>query len=311
MATKKHADVGYLTGLVTEGGAAVVVAASEVLEEEDVPHSFLAIHKDKAWKVFEEEVDIVSVASGSGRHARHLISLGMHGEIIINEPGGVHHEHVHKGKNGPSSLRTMNEVRAFDGIFVAVGMRRQVYRRKIDAGKWARHDDGVLLPEQSLEIAGLLSVDGFTEDEIYAVGYQGEIWLRDAQRWQKLDSPTSARLECVRCGDDGTVVACGAGGLVLRGRGLQWAIVEANGVDSTLKSAAFFKGRWYLADEDGAIFLIDDAGLLADTAFEKLNATTGTLDANAETLISVGEEDLVLFDGKKWQRLSHPAIDPT
>lgn len=311
MATEKHADVGYLTGLITDGGVIVVVAASEKLEEEDVSHTFLAIHKEKSWKVFEEEVDIVSIASGTGKHARHLISLGMNGEVIINEPAGVYHEHVHKGKNGPSSLRTMNEVRAIGDYFVTVGMRRQVYRRKIDTARWVRYDDGVLLDENSLAVAGFLSVDGFDENETYAVGYQGEIWLRNAQQWQQVDSPTSARLECVRCGGDGSVAICGVNGLVVLGRGTQWAIVESNGIDTTLKSIAFFKNRWYLADEDGAIFVIDDGGLHAEPAFGSLGATTGVLDANASALVSVGEEDIFLFNGKKWQRLSHPAIDPT
>jgi photosystem II stability/assembly factor-like uncharacterized protein len=311
MATEKHVDVGYLTGLITERGVIVVVAASEKLEEEDVSHTFLAIYKERSWKVFEEDMDIVSVASGKGSHARHLISLGINGEVIMNEPMGVHHEHVHKGRNGPSNLRTMNEVRAIDGHFVAVGMRRQVYRRKMDVASWVRYDDGVLLEQKSLAIAGFLSVDGFDENETYAVGYQGEIWLRNAQRWQQLDSPTSARLECVRCGGDGLVVICGVDGLVMLGRGMQWAIVEPNGVDTTLKSIAFFDGRWYLADEDGAVYFIDDAGLQPEPDFEILGATTSVLDANASTLVSIGEEDICLFNGKKWKRLAHPAIDPT
>lgn len=310
MATKKHPDVGYLGGLITESDVVVVIAASEKLESEGVSHAFLAIHKERAWKIFEEDFDLVSVSSGKGKFARHLVSLGMLGEVVINEPSAVLREAVHKGKNGPSSLRTMHEVRAIDQHFVAVGMRRQVYRRKISQGPWARFDVGVLLAEDSVDIAGFLSVDGFDDNEIYAVGYRGEIWQRDANQWLAIDSPTNARLECVRCGADGTVVACGDVGTVLRGRGSQWEVVPSDGVDTTLTSVAPFKGEWYVADEEGGLFVLGESGLEKVPGFPK-QATTGRLSANANKLLSVGEEHIVLFDGKKWQVIDHPPIDPT
>lgn len=311
MATKKHADIGYITGVLTETGVIGIIAAAESLENDDVSHSFLAVHKEKAWKVFQEDFDIVSIACGRGAFARHVGYLGLLGDVTINEPTGPKEEHVHKGKAGPSNLRTMNELRAVGDWFLAVGMRRQVFHRKVAGGAWSRFDAGVLLDEASLDIAGFLSVDGFGNDEIYAVGYRGEIWLRDAKAWQQIDSPTSVRLECVRRGGDDTVVACGEDGVVVIGRGQQWALVDANGIDSTLKSAVWFKDRWYFADEDGGVFTIGAAGLEADAAFAKLDATTGTLDANGTHLLSIGEEDIFLFDGKKWQRVPHPPIDPT
>ncbi|SEW34697.1 hypothetical protein SAMN05428988_4191 [Chitinophaga sp. YR573] len=303
--SKLPGDIGYITGIITETGVIAIIAASEELENKDIPHSLLAVLKDKTWKIFQEDMDIVSLTSGKKNFARHVSYMGIDGQLTINEPTAVHNEHVHKGKNGPNNLRTMSEVRAIGDYFVAVGMRRQVYSRKIMNGKWTRLDAGVILEEDSLEIAGFLSVDGIDDNEIYAVGYRGEIWMRQAKQWQQIDSPVNTRLECVRCGADGTVLICGDNGIVLKGRGTQWKVIQTNET-GTFKSATQFRGQWYVADEEGHLYIVMDDGLHPEPGFEKLGVTSGVIDSNENTLLSVGEEDIVLFDGKKWQRLKHP-----
>jgi len=199
-------------------------------------------------------------------------------------------------------------VRAIGDYFVAVGMKRQVYRRKIVKGPWSRFDAGVLLEDSSLDIAGFLSVDGIGNDEIYAVGYRGEIWMRNAKEWQQINSPVKTRLECVRCGADGTVLICGENGVILKGSKKQWQVVDTKGIKDTFKSAAQFKGQWYVADEEGGLYVVKDDGLHVEPDFAKLKATTGVLDSNGSALLSLGEEDIVLFDGKKWTRLKEPNI---
>jgi hypothetical protein len=310
-ATRKiHPDIGYLTGIVTDAGVVAIIAASEEMENKEMPHGFLAILKDKTWSIFLEDMDIISITAGKGSLARHVGYLATDGRLAINEPTGARNEHVHKGKNGPGKLRPMSEIRVIGDYFIAVGMRRQVYRRKLLKGTWARFDEGVLLDEKSLEIAGFLSVDGANNNELYAVGYQGEIWLRTAKEWQPLKSPVTTRLECVRCGADGSVLICGENGVVLKGNQKQWQLVDAKGISNTLKSAAQFKGQWYVADEEGGLYIIKEDGIYIEPEFAKLKATTGSLSSTDTALLSVGETDIVLFDGKKWTRLKDPGIDP-
>jgi hypothetical protein len=235
----------------------------------------------------------------------------MVGDVIIDHPGGVLREQVHKGKNGPNKLRNVHEVRVIGDHYVAVGMRRQVYQRKLTGGSWSRFDAGVRLPDASKDIAGFTSVDGFSDDEIYAVGHNGEIWLAQGGQWRQIESPTNAYLQCVRCGSNGEVLICGAGGVVLRGRQSQWKVVDPGGVDTTLQSAAQLAAQWYVADEEGGLHVVTENGLKPDSQFEALGLAAGTLDSNEDTLLCVGIEDLASFDGKKWRHLPHPPIDPT
>jgi hypothetical protein len=308
--SKIHPDIGYITGVITDTGVVAVIAASEEMENEEIPHGFLAVLKDKAWKVFVEDIDIISITAGKGTLARHVAYLATDGRLAINEPNGAHYEQVHKGKNGPGIMRPMNEIRVVGDYFVAVGMRRQAYRRKILKGPWARFDEGVLLDEKSLEIAGFLSVDGTSDKELYAVGYHGEIWMYNAKTWQQLNSPVKTRLECVRCGADGSVLICGENGVVLKGNQKQWQLVDSKGIKDTFTSAAQFKGQWYVTDEEGGLYIVKEDGLYAEPDFAKLKASTGRLSTTEAALLSIGETDIILFDGKKWTRLKDPDIKP-
>lgn len=308
--SKIHPDIGYITGVITDAGVVAIIAASEEMENEEIPHSFLAILKDKTWKIFSEDMDIISITAGKGALARHVGYLAIDGRLAINEPNGAHNEQVHKGKNGPGNLRPMSEIRVIGDYFVAVGMRRHVYRRKIIKGPWARFDDGVLLDETSLEIAGFLSVDGTSDKELYAVGYHGEIWMHNAKEWKQVSSPVKSRLECVRCGADGSVLICGENGVVLKGNHKQWQLIESKEIKDTFTSAAQFKGQWYVTDEEGGLYIVKEDGLYAEPDFAKLKATTGSLSATETALLSIGETDIILFDGKKWTRLKDPAINP-
>lgn len=301
-------DVEYVTGTITETGSIALVAADQ--KDEARSSSIFAIYKDGAWvRVFTEDMDVVAVVAGHGSFARYLTALDSEGKVYINSPNAVHREQVHKGKGGPSKLRPVHEVRAIDDRLIVVGMRRQVFGRAIDRGPWRRLDQGVVLPEGSTELAGFYSVDGFSKDEIYAVGLRGEIWLYGSGTWQQVDSPTNSPLLSVRCGATGDAIACGQDGIIVRGRGPNWEIVPSGEVDTALDSVLQFRQRWYFADEEGGLYVLGDNGLEPDPLFESLKVQAGTLDCNSDSLLCVGPEDLLVFDGSRWTRLPDPPIE--
>jgi|SRR5579863_67604 len=311
MTQRKHPDIGYLGGLITEAGTIAIIAGSAQLEEEDVDHTYIAIWKDRKWAVFQEEFSITAQACGRGAQARTVASLGMYGEAVINEPGGVHHERLGKGKDAPNELRTMHAVRCVGTHFYAVGMRRQVFRRAVVRGPWNKIDAGVFVPDSSKEIAGFLSVDGFDDREVYAVGYSGEIWLFDGKSWSQQSSPTNARLESVRCQADDTVMICGEAGLVLRGRRDAWVELGQDLTDESLMSQATLGSKTYFATESGLLIEYDGKKFGKTKLPGKNPPTTGFLDSNAEQLLSVGEEDILLYNGRSWTNMTDPPIDPT
>ena len=165
-----------------------------------------------------------------------------------------------------------------------------------------------MVPKNSKEIAGFLSIDGFDDSEIYAVGYSGQIWNFNGRVWKQVTSPTNLRLEAVRCVNGDFVVAVGHAGIVLKGRKNVWNVVEQNVTDLTLTDIETMSGSIYISTEDGLLYLLDGTALMeVDHGLGK-EITTGNLHSDGETLLSVGERDLLLFDGKRWSQMSPPDL---
>jgi photosystem II stability/assembly factor-like uncharacterized protein len=307
-----ESDIGYITGFINANDSVVVIGASEQLEEKDVAHSFVGVWKDKKWVTWEQDFYIVTVDAGPAAHARASVLVGMTGEVFtINDQGKTSVERIATGKNAPNRLRTLHEVRAIGASFYVVGMRRQVFRRNITGGAWQKIDEGVFVPDSSRTIAGFLSVDGFGESEIYAVGYSGEIWLYDGKKWRQIDSPTNARLESVRCIDDREVLICGESGLILRGRGDSWSEVPQDETEEDLLSLAWLGDSAYFATEDGTVLTLKSNRIQALNikTSKSDEPTTGVLDSNGKRLLSIGESDILVFDGKRWQSVSDPPFE--
>jgi hypothetical protein len=308
-----ESDIVYLKGFINPKDRIAVIGASERLDEDEVDHAFVAIWKEKEWATsWDEEFSIVSAASGLGKQATAAVLMGMTGEVrAIDAQGNTTLEKMGRGNAAPNRLRTMHEVRAIGEGFYAVGMRRQVFRRNVSGGNWQKIDVGVFVPDTSKEIAGFLSVDGFDESEVYAVGYSGEIWQYNGKTWRKIDSPTNLRLESIRCCPDGRAVACGDAGVILRGRGDSWEVIEQDVTEESILSAACLGDRIYLATEDGTILTLKGKSVkpVKISTSKSDEPTTGFLDSNGKRLISIGATDVLVFDGKKWQSLSDPPFE--
>ena len=68
---------------------------------------------------------------------------------------------------------------------------------------------------KSGENAGFEDICGFNLTEVYAVGWNGEIWQWEGVRWIDRPSPTNLILTGVCCGTDGNVYACGQNGTLI------------------------------------------------------------------------------------------------
>lgn len=300
---------GFVKGLINEQGSVAVIATSAELEESNVAHSYLAVWKERKWTIWEEDYDVISIAAGHGNHARTLVMLGMTGESTIANEAGFKDARLGKGKNGPNRLRTMHEVRAVGQHFYAVGMRRQAFRLPMKGGAWKQVDTGVFVPDSSQEVAGFLSVDGFDDNDVYGVGYGGQIWHFDGAKWEQLPSPTNLRLECVRCAPDGRVLICGAQGVVLVGRAADWEILDQTESDDDLLSLAVLGDQVFFASDDSTLLRLHNGKFTGIHPRPSKTISTGFLDSNGKTLVSIGETDILLFDGKTWKDVPAPPIE--
>ncbi|WP_333874603.1 hypothetical protein [Methylobacter sp.] len=281
----------------------VIFAAKELdeLVEQDVENSSFIVMFRNDWFKYE------FVGSWSAIAMATIKPSGQDRTVVAVSPGGAYWEvepnsllEVHGGiKEAKSSLRSLSVI---DGVILACGMGRTVLTR-MSAGIWEEIGPGISTEDDGL-VVGFEDLAGFSYDEMYAVGWRGEIWQRNKGRWRRLDSPVSANLNALCCGTDGKVYMVGDGGVMLIGRDDVWEVLETNRTDN-LMDVEFYANTVYVTT-DFEILKLEDASLIAEDAFadeDDLPATCLHLLAADDALISMGTKDLFRLHENVWERL--------
>ncbi len=230
-----------------------------------------------------------------------ILTLCADGSVHRAAPDGQAYEDLVEEK--PSKHGLLRDIRPIGDSVYATGFGRQVYVR--NARTWQRCDQGVAEPPTADSLSGFESIDGFGEEEIYAVGNQGEIWCRRQGTWQRSQSPTNVILENVLCAPDGMVYISGQLGIVMRGRADRWELIEHELTEDTFWDMAWFADRLWLSTTK-ALYTLQGSKLeKVDTGLPS-GQTFRYLDANQECLWSSGERHLATFDGTTWTQIPGP-----
>lgn len=179
-------------------------------------------------------------------------------------------------------------------------MGRQVYRRE-GVDNWTRQDQGVVLPRGEIQLCGFNSIDGLSEDAIYAVGFNGEIWFRSHNKWQQQSSPTNLVLHKVRVVREDLIFASGQMGTLLRSDGNHWETIEHDAITDDLWGMEWFQGELYLACDSG-LFKLDSKDQLVEVDMQlSPKPTCRHLHANDGVLWSCGPKHVIWTeDGQTW-----------
>lgn len=289
----------FRTAAVRNSGLGYMLCARDSLPP-DHEHTAVFIWIDGEWQGESLPWSALSAAIAQVPKQQ-LVAMGASGKILVIGQGEIVEEDILEGqprseKDG-SSLR---EVREVEGKVYAVGMDRQAYRRD-GAGLWKRIDEG--LPPGGKEVVGLESLHGFTSRDLYAVGWDGEIWRYDGQRWRGVSSPTNLLLNRVLCAGDGWVYACGQAGILLRGKGDQWTVIEQEDISEDIWDLEWFAGKLYLSTSQ-FLYTLGATGHPELVDFgEDVPETCYHLSAAAGVLWSIGAKDIMAFDGEEWKRI--------
>jgi hypothetical protein len=97
------------------------------------------------------------------------------------------------------------------------------------------------------------------------------------------------------------VYACGQRGTLVAGNANAWRVLKTPGLDDDFWDLRWFEDKLYVASI-GALYLLDGDRLVpvefdvdAPSSFYKLTDADGVL-------WSIGQEAILSFDGKRWQR---------
>ncbi|MBI2899864.1 MAG: hypothetical protein HYY17_06750 [Planctomycetes bacterium] len=291
----------FSTGAVRYRDLAYLILTNDALAEDRVAYSILATWDPaQPWYQIQNKWTCPSVCVV--KHPKEQgVAIGEMGEAYVTGRKDDHEETVADGKLSPQTRGTLRCVRAVEGKAYAAGMHRQVYRRD-DRDKWTCIDETMRPPAGSEDVVGFEAIDGFSAKDLYAVGWEGEIWHYDGRAWKQADSPTNAILTNVCCAGDGKVYACGGKGLLVRGRGADWEVVDHEDTKQDFWGFAWFGERLHLSSTR-SVWVLDGDHLQRVKMGEDIPETCYHLSAADGVLWSIGAKDVMAFDGKNWTRI--------
>ncbi|RYF35428.1 MAG: hypothetical protein EOO26_00780 [Comamonadaceae bacterium] len=298
----KHEGSTFLSGAAGTTDFFFFAKERDELAEEDTPNSSFFVYDeddgDEAWRKYDEIVHWPAIAMATVKPAgqsRLVVAMGPNGDVWELDARSTD-ERVRRIADA-GNVRKLATIG--DDIY-ACGMNRIVLQRRAFA-RWDSLGPGPQAGDPA--IVGFEDLGGFGEHELYAVGWGGEIWWRDAGTWRRADSPTNANLTALTIGADGMVYVVGHDGVLLKGRRDQWALVDT-GRRENLRDVATLDGRVYAAS-DFALFWLDDAGLVPESDFaDGPPATCLHLLEAPDGLVSLGQKDVfVKRSGAPWERL--------
>ena len=233
--------------------------------------------------------------------AERYLVLGTDGSIEASGGGAVKEEGPIAGCGvDPRRRGPLREIRGIaNGRAYAVGTCRQAYVRDGE-DQWRCIDESAQVGDTPITDTSFESVDGFSEQEIYMVGWEGEIWKYDGSVFTQQNSPTELALYKVRCAPDGFAYACGQLGTLLRGRNDQWEAIEHDSTEEDLWGMEIFDGQLYVSSTS-FVYRLEEGKLLPVDFGDEAVRTCYHLSAADGIMWSIGAKDVMEFDGSNWK----------
>ena len=288
----------YLAGAIRSKALVYLAMAGDESADKKIPLTHFVLWDQGTWRNCNDRPWLVAGIAVAKQPLEQLIALGEWGDVYCIGSRDTHDEHVAPGKGGPKDRGPMRGLKRIGSHVYAVGMDRQTYRREA-ANKWSSIGPP---PPAGDDTCGFEAVDGFDENQIYAVGWEGEIWKYDGKDWASLPSPTNLVLLDVCCAGDGNVYASGREGMLLKGRDRKWKTIRAGEVTQDIWSLAWFADKLWAASMYG-VYTLEKNGLVPVDTGEPKGITAYKLAVADGMLWSVGAKDVMAFDGKTWTRI--------
>ncbi|WP_336686798.1 hypothetical protein [Chryseobacterium bernardetii] len=230
------------------------------------------------------------------------IRLGEYGQIETSGGGEITTEKEITANGGPQKRGPLREVNAIDGKAYAVGTCHQVYVRT-DKNQWTCLDTTAQVYEKDEEKYDKCfeSVAGFSDDEVYCAGWEGDLWRYDGKKFRKIDLGIKNHLTKIRTASDGLIYGCGMAGIIIKGRGNQWEVIETEHED--LWGIIEFNNTIYVSSLYAVYKLVDKELIPIDFGNDIEPGSCYHLSAADGIMWSIGGKDVLEFDGNRWKRI--------
>ena len=230
------------------------------------------------------------------------ICVDMSGNVAVMRAGFNGLDPKVSSANG--SVGVVMDAQEIDQHTYIVSSGRRVFRREA-ADKW-RCLSADIFPEEAEKANDLTfeGIDGFSADDLYAVGGKGDVWHFDGTAWRAINLPVLPKTYRVCCADDGIVYITGSGGYLIKGRYDEWELIRDDAAKHPrFTDVVWFKDRVYLSSDFGLYQYVPGDSGISPVNYEapsEAPPSTGFLAANKKILVAAGSSSISVFDGKQW-----------
>lgn len=284
----------FVRGAAINAGELLVLSKGRALVGMGVTHtSVVGIEAGQWVDHFDTMWDASAIVVATPPVPGVVVIVGEGGQVVRRFDGHVLPEQL------PGAPVMIRNARVIGGLVHACGMQRQVFVRS-EAGQW----DEISAPAGAPgEVVGFEDIDGYSAQEIYAVGWGGEVWQYDGAHWTGLLGSMDFVFTAVCCAPDGLVYAAGQQGVMIRGRADKWDGIEwERPVKADLLDLCWFKDRLYVATATGLFTLNGNALTRAVRLGQDGPLSCLSLSVAEGVLWAVGKQEAACFDGSRWRR---------
>lgn len=204
------------------------------------------------------------------------------------------------GERLPGALCRFSTIQ--DELYLAGSGRCAAKRTGKNQWKWLSHD----IPyDRSRErtTAGFRAIDGFSSQDIYAAGGEGDVWHYNGSAWRRVDFPSNVFLETVCCGGDGRVYISGYEGHTFVGQGDTWKKVSTReDISLAFQDMVWYEDRVWCTNDYGVWWIVGDQLMKADIpAFARISA--GHLSTRDGVLLLAGFYGAAFIENGQWHKI--------
>jgi len=239
-------NFSFVTSSVRRKNFVYIVLGDDQLNEKKIPHSGFVVWDAGKWGDAGRMKGYTAGVAVVQKPKIQMCAVEVYGATLLLGSGDRHEEQIHAGDEVPKNRGPLRGVRYIGDHVYVVGMGRQAWRREGE-NVWTLIDQGARPAPGSTDVVGFEAVDGFSESEIYAVGWDGEIWTYDGKVWSQIQSPTKLVLTGLCCAGDGKAYATGRKGLLVRGRNGAWEVVDHQSLTEDIWGSAWYEGKLYVS----------------------------------------------------------------
>ncbi|MCY1291642.1 hypothetical protein D9M70_408390 [compost metagenome] len=200
-------------------------------------------------------------------------------------------------RGGVFKLKTISDILYATGGGRTIGFRE-------NKNQWHWYNKNIPLTERDKsESPGFRDLDGFSKDDMYAVGGDGDVWQLNGTIWRRADFPSNLFLETVCCGADGRVYISGYEGHTFVGRGDAWKKVKSKELISlAFKDMVWYEDRVWCTNDYGVWWIVGDQLVKANIpAFAQISA--GHLSARDGVLLLAGFYGAAYLENGQWHQI--------